>query len=117
MNETLWLRALRAVDARGLLPNRRASLTPREIAAQAALRGEQRLQQLVEGWYYPRSYGQIHGTLTEEEAGGIVALLEAETQTETEHLRVERTAPVAEPPPKPRVTSCDLCGRPVMPSP
>jgi hypothetical protein len=115
MSEELWLRALRAADARGLLPNRRSSFTPRELAAEAVLHGEERLAQLVEGWYYPRSYGQIRGTLTEDQARSIVAALEAETQPKAEMSRME-SAPVVERPPKPRVTFCDLCGRPLVSS-
>jgi hypothetical protein len=117
MNEALWSRAVRAADARGLLPVKRESLTPRELAAQASLRGEERLARLVEGWYYPRSYGHVRGVLTDEEADNIVAAMEAESETASARIaRAERAAPLSEPPAKPRVSYCDLCGRPVIPT-
>jgi hypothetical protein len=114
--DALWLRALRAADGRGLLPSKRSSLTPRELAAVAAWRGERRLSQLVDGWYYPRSYGHIRGALTDEQAGGIVAALEAETQSrEASNARTETEASIVERPAKPRITYCALCGQPLVP--
>jgi hypothetical protein len=116
MNDSLWSRALRAADARGLLPSRRLSLTPRELATEAAHRGEDRLTQLVEGWYYPASYGQIRGVLTDEEAGRIVTALEAQTEmTKTDNARAQAITPASEYVPKLRVTYCDLCGRALTP--
>lgn len=108
-DETLWLRALRAADARGLVPTTK-TLTPKEVAAEAARRGEARLATLVKGWYYPRSYGRTDGVMSEEEATRIVAALEAEAATlkKAEEKPVTRPAP---PPPSPRQhVRCDLCG-------
>jgi hypothetical protein len=116
MNEALWLRALRAADARGLLPIKRSSLTPRELAAEAGLRGEKRLSVLVDGWYYPASYGRVRGALTEEEARGIVASMEAEAPpVHPANARAQTAAPVVQESPKPRFTYCDLCGRALPP--
>jgi hypothetical protein len=111
MNQTLWIRALRAADARGLLVPKSSSLTPRELAAEAALRGDNRLALLVEGWYYPASYGRVHGVLTEEQAERIVSALEAETELAKAVRERETKAPAPEEPPKPRIAFCDLCGR------
>lgn len=112
MKETLWSRALRAADARGLLPIKRTSLTPRELAAHAVRRGEDRLALLVERWYYPASYGRVAGVFTDDEAAGIVAALESDAELmKPARVREEvRAAPVA-PAPRPRISYCDLCGR------
>jgi hypothetical protein len=116
MNESLWSRAIRAVDARGLLPHHRSPLTPREVAARAEERGEVRLRLLVDGWYYPRSYGRIDGALSDEEANGIVTALETETEMmKPERAREEAGTPVTERSSKPRYTYCDLCGRALIP--
>lgn len=118
MNEALWVRALHAAEVRGLLPLKRSSLTPRELAATAAWRGEDRLTQLVEGWYYPQSYGHGRGALTDEQAGSIVVALEAQMQTtKAEIAPADIAAPAVERPSKPRIVNCDLCGRPLAPSP
>ena len=103
MNEALWTRALRAADARGLLPAKRSSLTPRELAAVAAQRGEDRLALLVENWYYPASYGRTDGMLSNAQAGRLVDDLEAEA-ARIESARVDRgREPVLQPPPSRRI--------------
>ena len=108
-DETLWLRALRAADARGLVPTTK-TLTPKEVAAEAARRGEVRLAQLVKGWYYPRSYGRTDGVMSEEEVGRIVAALEAEAALLKKTKEKPAPRPVA-PLPSPRQpVRCDLCG-------
>jgi hypothetical protein len=105
----LWSRALRAADARGLLPPNRSGLTAAELAAEAARRGDDRLAQLVDGWYYPRSYGRVRGALSDEEANRLVAALEAEI------ARPEIALPVAQNPPTSRLMLCELCGSPLPP--
>ncbi len=113
--ETLWLRALHAADVRGLVPAHRSPLTPGEIAAEAARRGEDRLAQLVRGWYYPASYGGVRGTLTDEDAGRIVASLEADVVAEVARADVapaKTVLSVAQVPPA-RHTNCQLCGFPL----
>jgi hypothetical protein len=116
MNESIWSRAIRAADARGLLPHHRSSLTPREVAARAEERGEARLRLLVDGWYYPRSYGRIDGALSDEQADGIVRALEVETDMmKSDRARAETHSPQAERSPRPRYTFCDLCGRALTP--
>lgn len=108
--ETLWQRALRAADSRGLIPTSKA-LTPKEVAAEAARRGEERLAKLVKGWYYPRSYGRTDGVMSDEEVARIVAALEAEAATlkKAQEKPAPRVVPV--PPPSPRQpVRCDLCG-------
>lgn len=106
----LWLRALNAVGQRGLLPANRSRFTPAELAAEAARRGEDRLARLVDGWYYPTSYGHIRGALSYEEANRLVAALEADL------ARAETALPTAEHPPAFRVPRCVLCGFPVPPT-
>lgn len=112
MNELLWSRALRAADARGLLPIERKSLTPRELAVHAVRHGDDRLALLVERWYYPASYGRIAGALTDDQAAGIVAALESEAELmKAQRVREDmRPAPIATAP-RPRISYCDLCGR------
>jgi hypothetical protein len=105
----LWLRALRAADARGLLPFSRAGLTPAELAAEVAQRGEDRLVRLVNGWYYPISYGQVRGALSDEEADRLVSELEAEVAPRP----AIRTPSAVEEPPPFRLRRCDLCGVPL----
>jgi len=107
----LWLRAVHAAGARGLLPPKRADLTPAELAAEVGERGEDRLLRLVEGWYYPSSYGHAAGALSDDEAARIVAALEAEVVDV-----VIPPVPVAQPPPPRRARSCELCGLPLPPS-
>ncbi len=108
MADALWLRALQAADARGLLPANRSPLTPGELAAAVARRGEDRLTRLVDGWYYPASYGRIRGVLSDEEACRLVADLEAEiVLAETAPREIARPAPVR------RETDCELCGFPL----
>lgn len=115
MTEALWSRALRALDARGLLPAKRSSLTPRELAAGALRRGENRLALLVENWYYPASYGRTDGMLSDAQAGRLVEDLEAET-ARIESSRVDSgREPAVEPAPPRRVVYCDLCGRALTP--
>lgn len=108
--EALWQRALKALGARGLLPASK-SLTPGELAADVANRGEDRLSRLVKGWYYPASYGQIRGMLTNEEAAGIVAALEAEV--EIVKKEPAKTIAPREGTSKRRAPRCDLCGSPL----
>jgi hypothetical protein len=112
MAEALWLRALHVADARGLLPANRSPLTPAELAAAVARRGEDWLARLVDGWYYPASYGRVRGVLSDEEASRLVAALEAEIAP------AEIAMPAAvENPPAHRETDCELCGFPLTPSP
>jgi len=106
----LWLRALQAVDARGLLPPAKSALTPAELAAAVARHGEDRLTRLVQGWYYPTSYGLVTGALTDDEASRLVAALEAEVV-----VVAVPPAPVVEPPPTPRQNNCEMCGFPLPP--
>jgi hypothetical protein len=112
MSETLWLRALHVVDARGLLPSNKASLTPAELAAEAAQRGEDRLTRLVDGWYYPASYGRVRGMLSDKEAGRLVAALEAERAL-AEIASATTAQPAAEKPRAQRKMDCELCGFPL----
>ena len=113
--EALWLRALHAADARGLLPANRAPLTPGELAAEVARRGEDRLARLVEGWYYPASYGRVRGVLSDAEASRLVAALEAQIAL-GEIAPAEIALPAVENPPAQRGTDCELCGFPRPPS-
>lgn len=108
----LWLRALRAVDARGLLPATKSALTPAELAAAVARHGEDRLTRLVQGWYYPTSYGRAAGALTDDDASRLVAALEAEVV-----VVAVPPAPVTKPPPPVRTSNCEMCGFPLPPSP
>jgi hypothetical protein len=109
--EALWLRAVRAADARGLLPTMRSRLTPAELAAEVARRGENRLVRLVHGWYYPRSYGRVSGALSDEEAARLVTELEAEiVQTKP---AATSTTPATEVRPIPGPMRCDLCRAPL----
>jgi hypothetical protein len=111
MTEALWLRALHVADARGLLPANRSPLTPGELAAEVARRGEDWLARLVDGWYYPASYGRVRGDLSDEEASRLVAALEAE-------ITPAEIAPAAvENPSARRQMDCELCGFPLPPSP
>ncbi len=109
---TLWLRAVGAADARGLLPANRSRLTPRELAAEAMRRGDDRLTRLVDGWYYPTSYGGVRAALTDEEAGRLVASLEADLAPAEGALR-QAAPPVRERPTR-RLVSCQLCGFPML---
>jgi hypothetical protein len=110
--EALWLRALHVADARGLLPANRSPLTPGELAAEVARRGEVRLAQLVDGWYYPASYGRVRGVLSDEEASRLVAALEAEVAP-AEIAPPEIVPPIVENPPAHRAADCELCGFPL----
>ena len=108
----VWLRAVHAAGALGLLPAKPAGLTPAELAAEVEQRGEDRLARLVAGWYYPTSYGRAAGALSDEEAFRLVASLEAEV------VEVPiPPAPVAPPAPPRRPRNCELCGLPLPPSP
>lgn len=115
--EALWLRALHVADARGLLPAHRSSLTPGELAAEVARRGEDRLARLVDGWYYPASYGRVHGVLSDEEANRLVAALETEIAlaeiAPVEIAPAEIALTAVENPPAHRETKCELCGFPL----
>jgi hypothetical protein len=112
MAEALWLRALHVANARGLLPANRSPLTPGELAAEVARRGEDRLAHLVDGWYYPASYGHARGVLSDEEAGRLVALLEAGI-AQAEISPPEIALPAVENPSPDRATDCELCGSPL----
>ncbi|MFN2461724.1 MAG: hypothetical protein ABR591_13750 [Candidatus Velthaea sp.] len=109
----LWLRALHAAGARGLLPANALRLTPGELAAEVAQRGDNRLARLVDGWYYPTSYGRVRGALSDEEADRLVASLEADIMPAEAAL--PDVAPPVEKLPAPRLTFCQLCGFPVPP--
>jgi len=118
VNEALWARAVHAAEARGLLPPKRASLTPRELAAEAAQRGEDRLALLVDNWYYPASYGHVDGVLSDEQAARVVQALEAAMEpVKAQNTRTEPVSPAPQRLPKPRIAYCDLCGRALTPSP
>jgi len=112
MAEALWLRALHVADVRGLLPANRSPLTPGELAAEAARRGEDRLARLVHGWYYPASYGRARGVLSDEEATRLVAALETEI-AQAEVARPKFASPAVENPPAQREMDCVLCGFPL----
>ncbi|MBV9438696.1 MAG: hypothetical protein JOZ24_01755 [Candidatus Eremiobacteraeota bacterium] len=118
--EALWLRALDAVQARGLLPTNRALFTPAELAAEAALRGEERLMRLVAAWYYPASYGRRTGTLSEADVEELVAALEAERGFAPVAEAEEPAAPELPPLPEERgalrLALCDLCAAPLPPT-
>lgn len=109
--QALWLRAVRAADVRGILPKAK-SLTPKEIADDLALRGDDRFIRLVHGWYYPTSYGRTQGALSYEEAARIVATLEADA-IRKETAAVVSEEHVEEAPPPPPKKYCELCGFPV----
>ena len=109
--EVLWLRALRVADARGLLPANKSALTPAELAAAVARHGDDRLVRLVEGWYYPASYGRASGALSDDEAGRLVALLEAEF-ARAEIAPPELALPPVKKSPR-RRDDCQLCGAPI----
>jgi len=108
----LWLRAVHAASARGLLPLAASGLTPAELAAEVERRGEERLALLVHGWYYPSSYGRAAGALSEEDALRLVTALEAEVVAVP-----VAPAPAPQPPPPRRLRNCELCGFPLPPSP
>ena len=108
----LWLRAVHAADARGLLPADSARLTPRELAAEAARRGDDRLTRLVDGWYYPTSYGRVRPALSDEEADRLVTSLEADVTPADESP--PEIAPPARERRTHRIMSCQLCGVPVL---
>lgn len=116
MDEALWSRALRVADARGLLPANRATFTPGELAASAARRGEEWLTRLVDGWYYPASYGRTRGALSDEDADRLVAALEAEV-VPPEAVPPDAAPPAVHHPLPRRIARCDLCGSPLTPSP
>ena len=111
--EALWLRALQAVQTRGLLPEKRSPLTPRELAVEVERRGEGRLLRLVEGWYYPVSYGVSRGALSDEDALHLVVALEGETVPLEDAS--QSMPPVPEPRSRRRDPSCELCGARVGP--
>ncbi len=119
MAEALWLRALRVAEARGLLPAHRTTLTPGELATEVARRGEDRLARLVDGWYYPASYGRVRGVFSDEEANRLVAALEAEIApakiARDELAPAEIALPAVEKSPAQRETDCELCGFPRTP--
>ncbi len=119
--EALWLRALQVVRARGLLPANKTALTPGELAAEVERRGEDRLTRLVDGWYYPASYGRVRGWLSDEDAGRLVAELEAENAlaeaVPAQTAPAKIAPPVIADPPARRETNCELCGVPVSPDP
>jgi hypothetical protein len=113
-DESLWSRAVAAARARGLLPGFKSPLTPRELAYEAARRGEDRLMQLVNGWYYPASYGRVRGMLSDDEARRLVAALEAESTAAAKAAAETPAAPAAvETPPAHRKKACQLCGFPL----
>ena len=111
----LWLRAVHAAVARGLLPANTSRFTPGELAAEMAQRGDNRLVRLVDGWYYPTSYGRMHGALSDAEADRIVLSLEADVVPVVG--APPNVAPPVEKPPPPRITFCQLCGVPVAARP
>ena len=113
--EALWLRALRAADARGLLPGNKRQFTPAELASEARIRGEDRLMRLVRQWYYPLSYGRTLGALSDDEAERIVTSLEREVVKSRSQQEAPPTPqPIGTTVPVRRKPKCDLCGRPVM---
>ena len=112
--ESLWARALRAADARGLLPGNKRQFTPAELASEARIRGEDRLTRLVRQWYYPLSYGRTLGALTDEEAERIVASLEREVVKSQGRVETPAPKPIGMTVPVRRKPKCDLCGRPVV---
>lgn len=113
--DALWLRAVRAAGARGLLPANRSPLTPGELAAEVARRGEDRLARLVRDWYYPASYGRISGMLSDQEAARLVAGLEAEVAL-AQVTSPALAQPAVDKPAPHRKMECELCGSPLVPT-
>lgn len=109
--EGLWMRAVRAVNARRRLSANK-SLTPAEVAAEAARAGDDRLARLVTGWYYPSSYGSAPGQLSDDDARKVVEALEADASMNevpaTPPIHV--TVPKAEPQRPRKPALCELCG-------
>lgn len=111
--ERLLSRALHAEDVRGHLPASK-SLTPAELAREAARRGDDRLARLVTDWYYPASYGHTTGSLSEREAIAIVEALEEAASASKPRQSTQAPAPVAVEVRQTRTpTRCDLCGEPL----
>ncbi|MGH7716238.1 MAG: hypothetical protein ACREML_09615 [Vulcanimicrobiaceae bacterium] len=112
--EALWLRAVKAVSVRGLLPDNASSLTPRELGDEVARRGDERLLQLAISWYYPASYGHVRGQLSNEEAMRLVVALESENVLAEAGPEQGVPPPAKIPRSRLKAKSCDLCGLPVM---
>lgn len=114
VTEALWLRAVNAVGMRGLLPEKASSLTPGELGNEVARRGDDRLLQLALGWYYPASYGRVHGHISNEEATRLVVALEADIAL-AEAVPQQIARPTAETRrSRQKTKNCELCGLPLI---
>ncbi|MBV8582094.1 MAG: hypothetical protein JOZ86_15830 [Candidatus Eremiobacteraeota bacterium] len=108
--EALWRRALLAVAARGLVPTKAAALTPAELARAARDAGDDRLVQLVEGFYYPARYGDTAGALSDDDALRLVVALESDAP-QVKRRFVNLRFAEATPPSAADATLCDVCGK------
>lgn len=75
----LWFRLLDLLGERGVLPAGYEMLTPAElVAAVVSSTGDARVSAFVQDYYYPRHFGGCAGAISDEEAGRIIAGIEAQ---------------------------------------
>ncbi len=107
-SELLWQRLLATLLGRGLLPKGELTFTPAEVARHVVnTTGDERVRRFVEGYYYPVSYGQLDGPLSDQEAERLVASLEKRPLKPSARAQ---SAPAA-PAPKGAGRTCSICGR------
>lgn len=109
--EMLWERLLDLLDQEGLLFHQAIQSTPAEIANHVRSKtGDTRIHRFVWSYYYPRTFGNMGGSLTDLDAEALVDSYNRPL-TKQERLALEReNKPVTknfEPP----MDACRICGK------
>jgi len=98
--ESLWRELVEVLHSRGELPLQHDLFTAGEIAKTVSrTSGDPRVQRFVWEYYYPRRYGQVDGSLSDEAAAALVESLRR-------HPNPTEAAPVEQAPAGPK---CEIC--------
>jgi len=108
-HEQLWQQLLEHLDREGLLAIHLVALTPAEIARQvAASTGDPRVHRFVWAYYYPRSYGNEKGSMSDKQARALVASFDKPRPADSKPIADSGVPPLVIP--KVVQPNCVVCG-------
>jgi len=109
--ESLWEQLLDHLSREGLLSVHSLRLTPAEIAADVAAKAsDNRVHRFVWGYYYPTVFGNITGSISENDARTLVASFQRPPVEEDYAPIEDESIPNLEVPIKSQ-PNCRVCGK------